>query len=193
MTDTTVQIEPCNSGNHTTERPTLRAVGPDGDIYIDIISKGNGAIVFRGHDGASHAGYFFAEHYDGLNFPGLHGSRTDAKLRAIGPGTDVSLLLEPQGGGMVKVKNGLQLMEVQPGGTQVNAGFLGLHKYIFGGTSLDVVFRAEPDKAIRFFIGGSEAFQIAADGGIVIGSPTGGSKGPGTINAQAVYKNGVLV
>jgi hypothetical protein len=193
MPDTTVEIDPCNSGNHTTERPTLRAVGPDADIYIDIIAKGTGAIVFRGHGGGAHAGYFYAEHADGLNFPGLHGSRTDAKLRAIGPGTNVSLLLEPQRAGTVKVKNGIQLMEVQPDGTQVNAGFLALHKHIFGGTSMDTVFRAEPGNAIRFFVGGQEAFRMESDGGIVIGNPTGGSKGPGTINAQAIYKNGVLV
>src|SRR5690554_4197913 len=193
MTDTLIQIEPCNSGNYTTERPTLRSIGPDENVYMDIIAKGDASIVFRGHNGAAHAGYFYAEHADGLNFPGLHGSRTDAKLRAIGPGESVALLLEPQGGESVKIKSGLQLMEVKQDGTQVNAGFLALHKHIFGGSSLDTVFRAEPGRSIRFFVGGYEAFRMDDDGGIVIGNPSGGSKGPGTINAEAVYKNGVLV
>jgi fibronectin-binding autotransporter adhesin len=34
---------------------------------------------------------------------------------------------------------------------------------------------------------------ISYAGGVVIGSPTGGQKGPGTLNLQVIYLNGVLV
>ncbi len=58
---------------------------------------------------------------------------------------------------------------------------------------------------IEGYVGTSGAFQFtfytnnvargnaASDGGLVWGSPTGGSKGPGTINATALYVNGVAV
>jgi len=41
--------------------------------------------------------------------------------------------------------------------------------------------------------GGTLFFSVAGDGGIIGGSPTGGNKGAGTINAQGLYVNGVAV
>ena len=42
-------------------------------------------------------------------------------------------------------------------------------------------------------IGPSNAMTIGPDGGIQVGSPSGGDQGPGTINANAVYDDGVIL
>ena len=41
--------------------------------------------------------------------------------------------------------------------------------------------------------GGSTQVTIATNGGVVVGAPTGGSKGAGTINCTGLYVNGVAV
>jgi hypothetical protein len=39
----------------------------------------------------------------------------------------------------------------------------------------------------------TERFRVASDGGMTVGSPTGGTKGAGTINAVTVYGNNVVL
>lgn len=56
-----------------------------------------------------------------------------------------------------------------------------------GSTSADYAFYVRSQNTANSF------FQIHGDGGIVVGSPTGGDKGGGTINAGAYYINGVAV
>lgn len=46
---------------------------------------------------------------------------------------------------------------------------------------------------IHFWGSGSSKASMEDDGGFVIGSPTGGGKGTGSINAQAVYDDNVLL
>ena len=40
---------------------------------------------------------------------------------------------------------------------------------------------------------GATRATVSGDGGFIVGSPTGGSKGAGTINAQAVYDDNVIL
>ncbi len=40
---------------------------------------------------------------------------------------------------------------------------------------------------------GTQRMYVASDGGVVVGSPTGGSKGAGTVNATAVYDDNTLL
>ncbi len=47
--------------------------------------------------------------------------------------------------------------------------------------------------ALRVLINGSERARFNTDGGVTIGSPTGGSKGAGTLNASAVYDDNALL
>ena len=42
-------------------------------------------------------------------------------------------------------------------------------------------------------LGTNDRLSIFSDGGVTIGAPAGGSKGAGTLNAQAVYDSGVLL
>lgn len=44
-----------------------------------------------------------------------------------------------------------------------------------------------------FLCGGNAAFVIAANRGLIVGGATGGSQGAGTLNATAVYDDGVLL
>lgn len=46
------------------------------------------------------------------------------------------------------------------------------------------------DGDIRFIFGATVAGRFDADGGAVIGLPTGASQGSGTLNAEALYQNG---
>lgn len=49
------------------------------------------------------------------------------------------------------------------------------------------------NQQLRFFVNGGTRLAINGDGGIVAGAPTGGSKGAGTVNAQAVYDDNTLL
>ncbi|WP_411816577.1 DUF2793 domain-containing protein [Hyphococcus sp. DH-69] len=60
----------------------------------------------------------------------------------------------------------------------------------------DTVSGSDLPAALSFHTGVSglnERMRIASDGGVVIGSPTGNSHGVGTINAEAVYDDNVLL
>lgn len=46
---------------------------------------------------------------------------------------------------------------------------------------------------MRFLVNGATVAQFNGDGGMTVGSPTGGQKGAGTINAQAVYDDNTLL
>jgi len=41
--------------------------------------------------------------------------------------------------------------------------------------------------------GGASRFSVLAAGGVLVGAPTGGDKGIGTINATALYVNGTAI
>ena len=59
----------------------------------------------------------------------------------------------------------------------------------------DLVLGTNTSNAVHFVIanGSSDAMTIGTDGGITVGSPTGGDKGAGTINATGLYVNGTAV
>lgn len=54
----------------------------------------------------------------------------------------------------------------------------------------DVRISANSTKKINFTINGVSSMTVETDRGVVIGGPTGGSKGAGTLNAVDIYKNG---
>jgi hypothetical protein len=69
-----------------------------------------------------------------------------------------------------------------------------------GETGLNTMFYASTATGAGTFAhrwdtgtGGPSGVIIYGDGGFVVGSPSGASKGPGTINAQQVWKNGTLL
>ena len=65
---------------------------------------------------------------------------------------------------------------------------------LFGGTSgYDAVIGSVANKNFHLVSNSAVRLTVKADGGIVVGSPTGGSKGAGTINAIAVYDDNVLL
>lgn len=57
----------------------------------------------------------------------------------------------------------MELVLIDSDGAKVTAGFMSTHKGIFGGSSTDPTFRAEPGHAFRFFVGGSETAQFTPD------------------------------
>lgn len=54
----------------------------------------------------------------------------------------------------------------------------------------DVRLNANSTKKLNFLINGTSAMTVETDRGVVVGGPTGGSKGAGTLNAVDIYKNG---
>lgn len=54
----------------------------------------------------------------------------------------------------------------------------------------DVRLNANNTKKVNFLINNTSAMSVESDRGVVIGGPTGGSKGAGTLNAVDIYKNG---
>lgn len=54
----------------------------------------------------------------------------------------------------------------------------------------DVRLNASTTKKINFLVNNTSAMSVETDRGVVIGGPTGGSKGAGTLNATDIYKNG---
>lgn len=56
-----------------------------------------------------------------------------------------------------------------------------------GTNSLDQAFGVENASA------GADLFRVQGDGGVIVGAPTGGNQGPGTLNAGNLYVNGVAV
>ena len=57
----------------------------------------------------------------------------------------------------------------------------------------NLFFKSHQAGYISFQTDAAERFQITANGGSVFGSATGGDQGVGTINAKAVYDDGVLL
>ncbi len=64
--------------------------------------------------------------------------------------------------------------------------------YSFTADTNTGMYRIGADR-LGFSTGGFHALEIASDQGIVVGAPVGGSLGSGTINAQAVYDDNVLL
>jgi len=54
----------------------------------------------------------------------------------------------------------------------------------------DIGITSESDPLSLHKTGGTIAGDLNVTGGIVVGNPAGGNKGPGTINAQKIYVNG---
>ena len=145
------------------QRPRLEAVGPDPTIYVDYYCKGPGcAHVFRGQGGA-HAFVAYAQDPLGLNFLEAHGALVTPQLRATGPGGSVGMYLRTQGAEFVKIRNAVQLVTEDANGGLIIIGYIGAHSALIGGDAAkanDLVIRAEPGHAIRFFIGGEEKSAI---------------------------------
>lgn len=65
---------------------------------------------------------------------------------------------------------------------------------LIGGTSgYDAIIGSVANKNFHLVSNSAVRLTVKNDGGIVVGSPTGGSKGAGTINATAVYDDNVLL
>ena len=70
------------------------------------------------------------------------------------------------------------------------------------GTGVDLRFQANggdcfigtlSNNDFRLLTNGNEVMKLFTNGSVTVGSPTGGAQGVGTINAQAVYDDGVLL
>lgn len=74
---------------------------------------------------------------------------------------------------------------------------LGTQSLVTDGGSLsgntDFRLNAGAAKNINFLINAVSRAQLFADGGFTVGGPTGGSKGAGTFNAEAIYQNNNLL
>lgn len=90
----------------------------------------------------------------------------------------------------------------QSGGVEMTCGVTGTNHstdadtaYFLGnGEGLaNVVLGSEAGTTVELWSGGNMAMTIATDLGITVGSPTGGSKGAGTLNAVGLYDDGTLV
>lgn len=53
-------------------------------------------------------------------------------------------------------------------------------------------FYTSAANTLNVALAGAQVVQFASDGGVIVGNPTGGSKGAGTLNAQSLYVNGAL-
>lgn len=62
---------------------------------------------------------------------------------------------------------------------------------VFSGS--DVLLNANSSKNVELGINGASKLKVWADGGITVGSPTGSSKGDGTLNVASLYINGSAV
>lgn len=50
------------------------------------------------------------------------------------------------------------------------------------------------DRVVRIYAGGNLVFQVRNDGAVIVGNPSGGFMGPGTLNVGGqIYRNGVPV
>jgi hypothetical protein len=77
----------------------------------------------------------------------------------------------------------LQIIHKNSGGTTRNGYVYGSGGHLWLQSDVDLVFAP----------GAGDKGRIYANGGLVIGTPTGGSQGLGTINAVGVYDDGVLL
>ena len=75
---------------------------------------------------------------------------------------------------------------------QVRYGVASGSNSIFAGTSVGdfVLDNLSSTGAIRFGTNGLDRADIFSDGGVTVGSPTGGNQGAGTLNATGLYVNG---
>lgn len=84
-------------------------------------------------------------------------------------------------------------------GPSATFGTILLQASVVAGQSLGPLIQAgtnAADAALRVYNagGGTNLLSVLGDGGVVIGAPTGGNKGPGTLNIQGtLYVNGVAV
>jgi hypothetical protein len=60
-------------------------------------------------------------------------------------------------------------------------------------SSNNLIFNNHEAGYLSFQTSAAERMQIGASGGLIVGSPTGGNQGAGTINATAFYDDGVLL
>lgn len=67
------------------------------------------------------------------------------------------------------------------------------HRIIHVGADDNVYHNGVGAGELRFRTNGVTNVRLAADGGLIVGAPAGASKGPGSINAQAVYDDNVLL
>lgn len=66
-------------------------------------------------------------------------------------------------------------------------------KFYNGSTGSDFAIGKPTANELYFYVGANPAFVIAADRGLIVSGATGGSQGAGTLNASAVYDDGVLL
>lgn len=81
----------------------------------------------------------------------------------------------------------------------VNSGYIGVDSAVVGGAGSGVSLYSASSQATKIYSGGLIALTLSSAqlatfaGGVVVGAPTLGGEGTGTINAQAIYVNGAAV
>lgn len=110
---------------------------------------------------------------------------------------DGNFLLSPDGdevtpnhslviNGAVGEDSAIQLTNAATGNAAVDG-------FVIGFTALESFVKNQENTDLVFYTNNLARGRVDADGGLVIGTPTGDSQGVGTINAVAVYDDGVVL
>ncbi len=141
-------------------------VSPDGSSWTDaiFIDKDNGNIGFFTSDAKAP----FSMHSDGTTLPTISAGTTFYLARTGSPSSFTNISL---------ISGNTSVCTINFGDTDLeNVGFLQYN---------------HASNYLRVITSSVERFRITA--GVEVGSPTGGDKGAGTINAQAVYDDNTLL
>lgn len=177
--------------------PRITASGDDAAIGLDIRSKGASAINFDTASGSNRQ-VQITNTSSAVNYITLTGSATgNATIIGVaGSDTNIDLQFAAKGtgqvllGGIIGDINSLQAEDDQQlivkGGNSVaaDAGDLVLE----GGNGTGSFISG--DVIIRGGTGGTGSGTITLDSGVEVGTPTGGNKGAGSINAGSFYIDG---
>lgn len=111
---------------------------------------------------------------------------------SVSLGTAASANVGTSGDNLGKLNTANTFSAIQTFGAGINFGaqeIVGNSGSIKADT--DLRLNAAASKNINLLINGTSRVVLNADGGLVVGSATGGSIGPGSINAVSVYQGGV--
>jgi hypothetical protein len=143
-----------------------------GNLNTGLYSPGTNISAFS--SAGKESGQFMGSS-SAVNYWELIGSATGlpVELAAAGSDTNVSLELVPQGTGNIDINGPLNFTTTAS--APQNGVYLSMPNTLSLGTA------------------GVGAITIGSNQGVVVGSPTGGNEGSGTINSQALYVNGNIV
>lgn len=131
----------------------------------------------------------------------LGGDDFTIKVSADGQSYQDGLFIEA-GTGFVGVNTNTPAQRLHVDGGIVAGNNTGFHstdasgavsRILHAGADNNIYFNGLIAKELRFRTDNVTRMRLAADGGVIIGAAVGASKGAGTVNAQAVYDDNVLL